>query len=114
MKQEIKTNIGECKEISTNYSYKDKPTDINELMNYLTQYQSEGATHIEFGGLTEFDTNTNLEELYIQPVHIRLESDEEYNSRIEKENLRKKEEENEKLEKERIEFERLKIKFDGE
>lgn len=114
MKIEVKKEIGKCKEISTNYRWKDKPTDINELMNYLTQAQSEGATHIEFGGEVEWDTRNNLEELWLQPVHIRLESDEEYKSRLKKENLQKEELEKEELEKERLEFERLKQKFGNE
>tara|TARA_R110002167_G_C12522887_1_gene638363 strand:+ start:561 stop:905 length:345 start_codon:yes stop_codon:yes gene_type:complete len=74
-KRIIITQIGNEKELQTDYEYGNNDrTRIDEIIDFLIDAKNSGATHIEFDGVTEYDTNHCLEELTIKTVTITEES----------------------------------------
>ena len=113
MKKEIIVkNIGKEKEYDTDYYYNDNKADINELIDFLNEAKKQGATFIEFSGRAEYDSCSSLEEVRLQPVMVKEESDYDYNKRLEKDSESKKQALIMKEKMERQEFERLRKKYD--
>ena len=83
-KRIIITQIGNEKELQTDYEYGNNDrTRIDEIIDFLIDAKNSGATHIEFDGVTEYDTNHCLEELTIKTVSITEESDVDFKKRKE-------------------------------
>ena len=110
-KLELTKDIGECQEVDTDNYIKDKPFDIKKMISFLVEAEMNGATHIKFSGETDFDNHNNLETLWIQPVEVKLESDEAFQKRIEEEKKKEEKEKNEIKEKELEELKRLQEKY---
>ncbi len=77
-KEIIITNVGEILGIDTDYDCGDKPTEIDEIINLLTQAQIGGATHVRMIG-SGYDGG--CDSLDIVPVKVVLESDEAFENR---------------------------------
>ncbi|MHA2183146.1 MAG: hypothetical protein ACXAAH_17135, partial [Promethearchaeota archaeon] len=87
MKRKTKEiEIGEAKDIYTDYESGDKPTEIKELISFLLESIQEGATHVN---ITGFGNQENIDYISLTPVKVSFESDGEYQKRIDKEESKK-------------------------
>jgi len=69
--------------------------DIQELIIFLNNALTEGATHINIDGESEYESCSNIYEIAIQPIALIEETDAEFN-------VREKEEEAEDFRKRRF------------
>ncbi len=73
--------VGKSLEIDTDY-YRDLIFTIDEFSNFLNTAEDNGATHIAISA--RFNDSV-LNDICIQAVDVRTESDEEYKKRVTKE-----------------------------
>ena len=104
----LEKEIGDCLEIDTDRTCGDKPCDIDIMIDFLTKVKQEGATHLNIWGSIWEGT---LEEVTLQGITIVEETDEELNSRLEKEKQRVVKLEEDRKRSEMQLFENLKLKY---
>lgn len=78
-RKNIITEIGECMDVEIDYWNNNDTVDINDAQEFLADRKSLGATHIRFSG---YSCEGSVDEVTMTPVNIRLESDDEYNHRV--------------------------------
>lgn len=105
----ITIEIGEIKEFNAE-SYVDKYTDISEVISFFVDAKNKGATHVAWYACTDYCGDS--ESCDAQPFLKRFENDDEYNTRIEKENESIKNAQILKEKYDKSEYERLKAIFD--
>jgi len=104
----FETNVGQSLEVNTDYYYGAKAFSIDELQTFLNEAKENGATHFTISGCVLDDS---LEDIDIQPVTVRTESDEEYTKRVADEESKQLAEANVKKAKEKALYEELKLKY---
>ena len=75
----IEKTIGESLFIDTDTSYGATPFCIDELQNFLSKAKTNGATHINITGSC---WDGALGAVYIEPVKVFKESDDDYKRRL--------------------------------
>ena len=102
--------LGQSLCIDTDYGFGDSPFCIKELREFITNAESEGATHVKITG-NSYDYGVDYVD--IQPLKIETESDEAYAKRLAEEESKKQAAENVRIAKEKALYEELKLKYDS-
>lgn len=92
-------------------AYEADACEINHLIELLNKAKSLGATHIEFGGNVDWGSVSSV---YLQPVKISEESDEDYAARQDEEKRRAEKQKKYNEDIERKQYLRLKEKYGKE
>ncbi|AGO48574.1 hypothetical protein Phi18:3_gp062 [Cellulophaga phage phi18:3] len=91
----------------------EKVTDIDKVIDFLLNSKNEGATNVCFSGLSHFVYNDRLEKITIKPVKITIESDEDFNTRLLREEKSKELAEEMIIKNDLAELKRLKDKYES-
>jgi hypothetical protein len=102
----FETTVGQSLKIYTDYYA--KAFSIDELQNFLTEAKEKGATHFTISGNCY---ESGLDDIDIQPVNIRTETDEEYSERVAEKERKRLAEVNLKKAEEKALYEKLKLKY---
>jgi len=95
-----------CVEYNKNEHY-----TLDEVIEKLELFKKEGNTHVSFSAYGGYDGE--VDEIEMQPVVRRLETDEEYQERIDAEIARNINSMREREKNQRAEYLRLKKKYEG-
>ena len=104
----IEKTIGESLFIDTDTSYGATPFCIDELQNFLSKAKTNGATHINITGSC---WDGALGAVYIEPVKVFKESDDDYKRRLENDEARRLAEVSESIAREKALYNALKLKY---
>ncbi len=111
MKKELKFPIGEEKSFNARCHWNvGDETDINEVISFFVSAKEKGATHVEW--YAESDDGSS-ESCNATPVLKRLETDEEYNIRLQKERDRAALQRQQDEALEFLRYQKLKQKFEN-
>lgn len=104
----FETTVGQSLEIDTDYYCGAKAFSIDELQSFLTDAKEKVATHFTVSGCC---CDGSIDNIDIQPVNVRTETDEEYTKRAAEEESKKLAEANVRRAKEKALYEELKLKY---
>jgi hypothetical protein len=106
-----KKYVGEEKEFTAR-SWEDENYDIDEVIEFFKFAKEEGATHIQWRVSCDYDGCSDTCE--VSTFYNKVESDEDFEKRLNVENLKKQNEQFEIERKDRETYERLKSRFENE
>lgn len=104
----IETNVGQSLEIDTDYYCGAKAFSIIELREFLRKATDDGATHVTISGRCY---DGSLDDIEIQSVNVKTESDEDYAKRAAEEESKRLAEANVRKAREKALYEKLKLKY---
>lgn len=104
----VTKDVGTAEYFSTG---KELAPSIDDVLSWLTESKEYGATHIHISASCY---DNECDEIYVQPLVVRLETDAEYNFRVEKERVAQSDRDRRALESEKAQYEILKKKFEGQ
>lgn len=102
------TTVGKSLFIDTDYCFGAKEFSIDELQSFLNDAKDKGATHFTVSG-SVYDGI--IEDIDMQPLNLRTESDEEYEKRAAEEESKRLAEDIVRKAKEKALYEELKLKY---
>lgn len=108
-KLKLRKDIGKEKTFDAD-AYTRTHTPIDEVIEWLKEAKTQGATHIDWGGSTDYDGI--VDEVNAQAFYEYIESDEDLLARIEKEKQDNEKKEKNKIEAEIRQYEKLKEKYE--
>ena len=92
------------------YAYRKEFDSIDKVIKYFVEAKDKGATHVKWIGKSDFEGDSEL--CTAQPFYNLLETDKEYQIRIDWENQKKELQAKRIEQEERATYEKLKAKFE--
>lgn len=110
-KKIYKVYVGGEKEFNAR-SWEEDNCTIDEVIDFFVNAKKEGATHVAWRAVTDFDGCSDTCE--VETFYNKIESDQDFEKRVSYENLKKENERIEAYKKDRETYERLKSRFENE